>query len=102
MGNEWNIRRCLMAIYSLLDVNVIPEEDYPEIAEGLSNPHYPVLREKVYEALLHNSCNYSQAQVRRLTYYIFFQHLRIRQEGYFPVLKTSIRPSSAMSAAPNG
>ena len=46
MGNEWNIRRCLMAIYSLLDVNVIPEEDYPEIAEGLSNPHYPVLRRK--------------------------------------------------------
>lgn len=83
MGNEWNIRRCLMAIYSLLDVNVIPEEDYPEIAEGLSNPHYPVLREKVYEALLHNSCNYSQAQVRRLTYYIFFQHLRIRQGRIF-------------------
>lgn len=83
MGNEWNIRRCLMAIYSLLDVNVIPEEDYPEIAEGLSNPHYPMLREKVYEALLHNSCNYSQAQVRRLTYYIFFQHLRIRQGRIF-------------------
>ena len=83
MGNEWNIRRCLMAIYSLLDVNVIPEEDYPEIAEGLSNPHYPVLRGKVYEALLHNSCNYSQAQVRRLTYYIFFQHLRIRQGRIF-------------------
>lgn len=83
MGNEWNIRRCLMAIYSLLDVNVIPEEDYPEIAGGLSNPHYPVLREKVYEALLHNSCNYSQAQVRRLTYYIFFQHLRIRQGRIF-------------------
>ena len=40
MGNEWNIRRCLMAIYSLLDVNVIPEEDYPA-ARSNSGILYP-------------------------------------------------------------
>lgn len=81
IGNEWKIRRCLIAIYNNLNVNVVPENEYPEICTSLSNPEYGKIRLTVCEALNAQNIQMSQAHIRWLTYYIVFQNLRI-QSGY--------------------
>ena len=77
-GSEWNIRRCLIAIYMFLEVNVVPEEDHPEIARRLSGEDYTRVRSCLREVLRGQGGSIAQTQLRRLNYYVAFLYLRVQ------------------------
>jgi hypothetical protein len=80
-GNEFDIRRCLVAVYSLIDINIIPDGDVEDILAGYRNETYQAIIDCIEKAIVPAGYLLSNIERRRITNYLISQNARIHQ-GY--------------------
>ncbi|MCH1942343.1 helix-turn-helix domain-containing protein [Holdemania massiliensis] len=84
-GNEFDIRRCFISLYSLFDINIIPSPDNPNILWGYQTETYETIIRMIETVLDQNSYPILNIEKRRLTSYLIIQNARIR--AGFPLTK---------------
>ena len=77
-GNEFNIRRCLLSLYSIFDINVIPIQDNIHIMKGYEAKVYDTVVDIVTTVTLQEKFPIINIEKRRIVNYLIIQNARIQ------------------------
>lgn len=85
-GNEFDIRRCFISLYSISDINVIPVIDDVNILEGYRSDVYDAVVDIVNHTLLHFGYSIINIEKRRIVNYLIIQNARIKAGNHLEKL----------------